>query len=39
MLKGAEGIKVCAKGLEKALAGLPLFVAHREDEVDVLRLF
>jgi len=26
-----------AKNLEKVIAGLPLFVAHREDELEVLR--
>jgi hypothetical protein len=30
-------VKVLAKGLEKAVAGLPLFVANREDELDVLK--
>lgn len=32
-IRGAVGIKVLAKNLEKALAGLPLFVAKKEDEV------
>lgn len=36
-IKGAQGVKVLAKRLEKALAGLPLFVANKEDEVDVLK--
>ncbi|KAL4002852.1 Elongation factor Tu GTP binding domain family protein [Acanthocheilonema viteae] len=37
MIKGAQGVKVLAKNLEKALAGLPLFVANREDELFVLK--
>ncbi|PIO76205.1 putative translation initiation factor aIF-2 [Teladorsagia circumcincta] len=36
-IKGAQGVKVLAKGLEKCLAGLPLFVAHKEDEIDLLK--
>ena len=36
-ISGAQGVKVLAKGLEKAVAGLPLFVANREDELDVLK--
>uniref|UniRef100_A0A914CAC0 Eukaryotic translation initiation factor 5B n=1 Tax=Acrobeloides nanus TaxID=290746 RepID=A0A914CAC0_9BILA len=36
-IKGAQGVKILAKGLEKAVAGLPLFVANREDELDILR--
>jgi translation initiation factor 5B len=31
---GARGIKIAAKGLDKAMAGLPLFVAHKEDEIE-----
>lgn len=31
---GAQGVKIAAKELEKAMAGLPLFVAHKEDEVE-----
>ncbi len=30
-------MKILAKDLENALAGLPLFVANSEDEVDVVR--
>ncbi|EFO26683.2 elongation factor Tu GTP binding domain-containing protein [Loa loa] len=37
MIKGAQGIKILAKNLEKALAGLPIFVANREDELLVLK--
>lgn len=33
-LKGAQGVKIAAKDLEKALAGIPLFVAQQPDEVD-----
>lgn len=36
-IRGAQGVKILAKGLEKAVAGLPLFVANKEDEFDVLR--
>uniref|UniRef100_W6NDH0 Eukaryotic translation initiation factor 5B n=1 Tax=Haemonchus contortus TaxID=6289 RepID=W6NDH0_HAECO len=36
-VQGAQGVKVLAKGLEKCLAGLPLFVAHKEDEIDLLK--
>uniref|UniRef100_A0A8C8GE34 Eukaryotic translation initiation factor 5B n=1 Tax=Oncorhynchus tshawytscha TaxID=74940 RepID=A0A8C8GE34_ONCTS len=33
----AQGVKILGKDLEKTLAGLPLLVAHKEDEVAVLR--
>ncbi|CAF5144403.1 unnamed protein product, partial [Rotaria magnacalcarata] len=33
-IKGARGIKIVARGLEKAMAGLPLFVARQTDEID-----
>ncbi|XP_053563660.1 eukaryotic translation initiation factor 5B [Bombina bombina] len=33
----AQGVKILGKDLEKALAGLPLLVAHKEDEIPVLR--
>ncbi|XP_061897351.1 eukaryotic translation initiation factor 5B [Entelurus aequoreus] len=33
----AQGVKILGKDLEKALAGLPLLVAHRDDEIPVLR--
>uniref|UniRef100_F1KRS4 Eukaryotic translation initiation factor 5B n=1 Tax=Ascaris suum TaxID=6253 RepID=F1KRS4_ASCSU len=36
-IKAAQGVKILAKGLEKALAGLPIFVANKEDELDVLK--
>ena len=34
----AQGVKILGKDLEKALAGLPLLVAQKEDEVPVLRV-
>lgn len=36
-VKGARGVKVLAKNLEKVLAGLPIYITDREDEVDYLR--
>ncbi|KAL1022258.1 hypothetical protein UPYG_G00024320 [Umbra pygmaea] len=33
----AQGVKILGKDLEKTLAGLPLLVAYKEDEVPVLR--
>ncbi|KAE9550492.1 hypothetical protein FO519_006294 [Halicephalobus sp. NKZ332] len=36
-IKGAQGVKILAKGLEKAVAGLPLFVCQRNDELEILR--
>ncbi|KAG9262476.1 eukaryotic translation initiation factor 5B [Astyanax mexicanus] len=33
----SQGVKILGKDLEKTLAGLPLLVAHKEDEVPVLR--
>ncbi|KAL4230387.1 Translation Initiation Factor 5B [Mactra antiquata] len=33
-VKAAQGVKIIGKDLEKALAGLPLYVAHDEDEVE-----
>ncbi|KAM7375564.1 hypothetical protein PAMA_014598 [Pampus argenteus] len=33
----AQGVKILGKDLEKTLAGLPLLVAHQDDEVPVLR--
>uniref|UniRef100_A0A0N5C472 Eukaryotic translation initiation factor 5B n=1 Tax=Strongyloides papillosus TaxID=174720 RepID=A0A0N5C472_STREA len=36
-IKGAQGVKILAKNLEKAVAGLPLYVANREDEIEVLK--
>ncbi|CAF4895553.1 unnamed protein product [Pieris macdunnoughi] len=34
---GAQGVKIAAKELEKAIAGLNLLVAQKPDEVDILR--
>ncbi len=34
---GAQGVKIAAKDLEKAMAGLPLFVAHKEDEIEYFK--
>ncbi|CAH1987865.1 unnamed protein product [Acanthoscelides obtectus] len=36
-IKAAQGVKIAAKDLEKAIAGLNLYVAHKPDEVDVLK--
>uniref|UniRef100_A0A6I8PL61 Eukaryotic translation initiation factor 5B n=1 Tax=Ornithorhynchus anatinus TaxID=9258 RepID=A0A6I8PL61_ORNAN len=36
-VEAAQGVKILGKDLEKTLAGLPLLVAHREDEVPVLK--
>ncbi|KAK5847428.1 hypothetical protein PBY51_016553 [Eleginops maclovinus] len=33
----AQGVKILGKDLEKTLAGLPLLVAYKDDEVPVLR--
>jgi translation initiation factor 5B len=37
-VKAAQGVKVIGKDLEKALAGLPLYVAHDEDEVEYFKV-
>ncbi|XP_020299784.1 eukaryotic translation initiation factor 5B [Pseudomyrmex gracilis] len=36
-VKAAQGVKIAAKDLEKAIAGLNLRVAQKPDEVDVLK--
>jgi translation initiation factor 5B len=36
-VKAARGIKIAAKDLEKAMAGLPLFVGRNEDEIDYFK--
>lgn len=36
-VKAAQGVKIAAKELEKAIAGLNLYVAVKPDEVDLLR--
>ncbi|KAK0140109.1 Eukaryotic translation initiation factor 5B [Merluccius polli] len=33
----SQGVKILGKDLEKTLAGLPLLVAHQDDEIPVLR--
>lgn len=37
MIRGAQGVKLLARNFEKTLAGLPLYVANREDELEVLK--
>ena len=34
----AQGVKIIGKDLEKALAGLPMYVAHDEDEVEYYKV-
>lgn len=34
----SQGVKILGKDLEKTLAGLPLLVAHKDDEIPVLRV-
>merc|ERR1712240_452749 len=36
-LKAAQGVKIAAKELEKAIAGLSVRVAHHPDEVEILK--
>ena len=38
-LPGSQGVKITAKDLEKALAGIPLFVAQQPDEVDFFKVW
>ena len=33
-ISGAQGVKIAAKELEKCMAGLPLFVANKPDEIE-----
>jgi len=33
-IQGAQGVKIAAKDLEKAIAGLNILVAYHPDEVD-----
>lgn len=37
-VKAAQGCKIIAKDLDKALAGLSLFVAHSEAEAEVYKV-
>ena len=34
----SQGVKITAKDLEKTLAGTPVFVAKKSDEIDVLKV-
>ena len=34
----AQGVKIIAKDLEKALAGLPMYIAKRDDEVEYYKV-
>ena len=34
----SQGVKICGKDLEKALAGTPVFVARKQDEVEVFKV-
>ncbi|XP_064481315.1 eukaryotic translation initiation factor 5B-like [Ornithodoros turicata] len=36
-VKGAQGVKIAAKDLDKAIAGLQVWVAKQPDEVDILK--
>ncbi len=37
-IKAAQGVKIIAKDLEKSLAGLPMHVAEKQDEILVYRV-
>lgn len=37
VVQAALGVKIAAKDLEKAIAGLNMQVAHHEDEVEILK--
>ena len=37
-MPAAQGVKITGKDLEKALAGFPIFVAEKPDEVEVLKV-
>ncbi|XP_018572707.1 eukaryotic translation initiation factor 5B [Anoplophora glabripennis] len=36
-IKAAQGVKIAAKELEKAIAGLNLYIAQKPDEVEILK--
>ncbi|CAH1104045.1 unnamed protein product [Psylliodes chrysocephalus] len=36
-IKAAQGVKIAAKELEKAIAGLNLYVANKPDEIDIIK--
>ena len=38
LVPAAQGVKITGKDLEKALAGFPIFIAEKPDEVDVLKV-
>ena len=37
-VRAAQGVKIIGKDLEKALAGLPMYVAHDDDEVEYYKV-
>lgn len=37
-MRAAQGCKIIAKDLEKSLAGLPMFIAHQQDEVELYKV-
>lgn len=37
-MEAAQGVKILGKDLEKTLAGLPLLVAYKDDEIPVLKV-
>ena len=37
-MKAAQGVKIIAKDLDKALAGLPMYVAKYDDEIAVYKV-
>ena len=38
VILASQGIKVCAKELDRVVAGTPVLVAKKPDEVDVLKV-
>lgn len=38
LVPAAQGVKITGKDLEKALAGFPVFVAEKPDEVEVFKV-
>ena len=38
LVPAAQGVKITGKDLEKALAGFPIFIAEKPDEVDVFKV-
>ena len=37
-VQAAQGVKIIAKDLEKALAGLPMYIAHDKDEMEYFQV-